>query len=130
VLLGAAAAALAGARLHRIELPVGAPVAAGILLVGAWRDEASRAYVQVVLTAGVLLLVALAVATARLLARGAAGEAIFRALVALAGGVVVLALVLTWWGETPEALLSALFGLIGATFVLYLAIPLIARLDR
>jgi hypothetical protein len=114
------------------SLVVAAPVAGVLLLVGVWRDEASRLFVQSLLTATTLMLAGLAVGSLRLHVRNDRGTAaaVDRAVTVLAVAVAVLALVLIWWDDAPGVLTDALLGGIGGTVILYGAGVLFATLER
>jgi hypothetical protein len=137
IVLTAATGALAGLGLvARRELAglgwwvaLTAPAEAATLLAANWQEHVSEAYGSGLVTATLLLLSGLTVATLRLLVRldSAAGRRGFAAVVLSTLTLDVLALVVTWTHSLPGPALSALLSLVLLTVLLYLLTPLVQR---
>jgi hypothetical protein len=134
ILLAAGSSMLAAAELIRRRrlglfawwVLLTAPIDAATLLVANWKDHVSELYARGLVTATVLLLAGLIVVTMRLFVRLELpiGWAAFSAEVLFTAVLVVLALVLTWAGSTPDGAVRVLLGLIAVVLVLYAGAPI------
>lgn len=140
IVLTSACAALAGAELiERRQLVVlgwwvalTAPVEAVALLFANWQEHVGEEYADGLITATAFLLTGLVVSTLRLLVRERSPLvlALFAAAALVAAAIDVLAVVLTWSTQAPDAALSALLALIVVTLLLYALTPLAQHLTR
>ncbi len=134
------AAALAGSELiarRRLSLLgwwmlATAPAELVTLLVANWKEHVSLDYANGLVTATVLLLSGLVVATLRLIVdiQAPAVVATFSSVVLATLVLDVLAIVLVWAHATPDVALRTMLALIVVIVVLYLLTPIVHRFSR
>jgi hypothetical protein len=140
ILFTCGATALAGNELvHRGQLRAFgwavlaiAPACAVTLLIADWKHDVSTTYGNGLLSAGLLLLAALAVSTLRLVVdlETPATLVLFTGVALCSAALVGLGVPLIWIAHVPDAALKALLVLIVLVVLGYAATPVVQRLTH